>query len=166
MGKTSIKCVECDKNVLKWEYEINLIKDLKSYKCKQCKRKNSKIEKKCPVCEKTFKGNISQIKNKVTCSYACSNKHFRTGEKNGNWNPDSYRSTCFSYHKKECIICGENKIVAVHHYDENHTNNDPANLIPLCPTHHQYIHSKYKCEIIDKVNDYRKKLKLPNNNIK
>lgn len=45
-------------------------------------------------------------------------------------------------------------IVAVHHYDENHSNNDPKNLVPLCPTHHQYLHSRYAGLIKDKVNDY------------
>jgi predicted HNH restriction endonuclease len=53
------------------------------------------------------------------------------------------------------VICGENKIVSVHHYDENHNNNSIENLIPLCPTHHQYIHSKYKDEILNKVDEYR-----------
>ena len=154
-----VVCVSCKAKVLKWDYEINAIKDIKTYNCKQCKSEKSKIEKVCPVCNKNFKGNRSQIKNKITCSYACSNKHFRTGENNGNWNPDSYRSTCFLHHKKECIICGESKIVTVHHYDENHSNNDPANLIPLCPTHHQYMHSRYKCEIVDKVDSYHKMFK-------
>lgn len=53
------------------------------------------------------------------------------------------------------MICGENKIVAVHHYDENRKNNSIENLIPLCPTHHQYVHSRYKEEVMDKINKYR-----------
>lgn len=57
---------------------------------------------------------------------------------------EGYRVICFRHHKKECVVCGEDKIVAVHHYDENHDNNEPGNLVPLCPTHHQYVHSKYK----------------------
>ena len=92
---------------------------------------------------------------KVTCSYSCSNTHFRSGKLNPNWKEDSYRSTCFHYHKKECIICGEEKIVTVHHFDENHNNNSPENLIPLCPTHHQYVHSQFKNEVIDKIVEYR-----------
>ena len=44
----------------------------------------------------------------------------------------------------------------VHHYDENHYNNDPRNLIPLCPTHHQYVHSRYKDEIICTIDEYIK----------
>ena len=98
----------------------------------------------CPVCEKEFSG------PSVTCSYACSNKHFRTGEGNGNWKQDTYQTTCFLYHKKECVVCGESNIVEVHHYDCDHSNNDPKNLIPLCSTHHKYMHSKFK-KLIDEV---------------
>lgn len=83
-------------------------------------------------------------KTQVTCSHGCSNTHFRSGENNGNYKGEHYRTVCFDTHEKKCIVCGEDKIVAVHHYDENHNNNDIYNLIPLCPTHHQYVHSKYK----------------------
>lgn len=104
----------------------------------------------CEVCETPIK----DYKNsKGTCSRSCANKHFRTGEGNGNYRGTNYTQICFDNHKKECIVCGEEKIVAVHHNDCNHYNNDPENLIPLCPTHHTYVHSRYKDEvqpIIDK----------------
>lgn len=61
---------------------------------------------------------------------------------------------CFDYHGKKCIICGEENIVAVHHFDSNHQNNDINNLIPLCPTHHTYCHSKYYRLIKDRVEQY------------
>ena len=67
-----------------------------------------------------------------------------------------YTTICFMHHKKECVVCGEDKVVAVHHYDENHDNNDPNNLVPLCPTHHQYVHSKHKHLVIDKIEKWRK----------
>ena len=60
-------------------------------------------------------------------------------------------------HEKKCIICDENKIVAVHHFDKNKKNNDPSNLIPLCPTHHQYCHSEYYIDIEDKIIEYKNK---------
>lgn len=102
----------------------------------------------CPVCKKdsNFSG--------TTCSHACANTYFRSGVNHPNSVPHAYRTVCFSYHKKECIICGEKNIVAVHHLDEDHSNNDPKNLIPLCPTHHQYLHSNFKHLIEDKVNAY------------
>jgi len=64
-------------------------------------------------------------------------------------------SSCFYYHKHKCIICDEINIVAVHHFDFNNKNNEPDNLIPMCPTHHQYMHSRFR-ELIDKkVIEYR-----------
>jgi hypothetical protein len=121
-----------------------------------------RVVKKCPVCEKEFETIINHRNEKTTCSYSCSNTFFRSGENNPNWGSygdnqerNGYRRIGFNFHKKECVICGENKIVAIHHFDENHNNNSPENLIPLCPTHHQYVHSKHINEVIDKINFYR-----------
>lgn len=111
----------------------------------------------CPVCNTEFETQIGHPKAKQTCSYACSNTHFRSGINNPNFKNDgvkSYRTICFHYHQKECIICGESNIIDVHHYDENHNNNEPENLVPLCPTHHMYMHSQYKHLIEDKVHAY------------
>ena len=99
----------------------------------------------CPVCGKGIRYRKSDPRK--TCSHSCANTYFRSGVNHGNWKEDSYRTTCFHFHKKECVVCGETKIVSVHHLDENHNNNSPENLIPLCPTHHQYWHSKYKGDI-------------------
>jgi len=54
----------------------------------------------------------------------------------------NYRTICFTEWKHECAVCGFNKIISVHHLDEDHTNNDIKNLIPLCPNHHHMVHSK------------------------
>lgn len=113
---------------------------------------NPSNKKDCPICGEPIKN----YKTCTTCSYSCSNKYFRLGPNNGNWKDDAYQSTCFHYHKKECIICGESNIVTVHHLDENHNNNSPKNLIPLCPTHHQYCHSRYKPLVIRKIKAYIK----------
>ena len=104
----------------------------------------------CPVCGKPIKN----YRCGTTCSHACANTHFRSKEDNPGWRKDSYRSTCFLHHDKKCAICGESNIVAVHHFDENRTNNEPSNLIPLCPTHHQYMHSQFRVLIIDEVKKY------------
>lgn len=109
----------------------------------------------CEVCQSPIKN----YKTSVTCSYSCSNTKFRSGPDHPNWKEQtgestSIRSTCFYYHKKQCVICEENKIVEVHHLDGNHQNNKPENLIPLCPTHHQYWHSRYKCLVEQQVYDY------------
>lgn len=128
--------------------------------------------KKCPICGKEFENLVGSPKQKTTCSHSCSNTYFRSGENNPNWRSEddinynkNYRKICFKFHKKECVVCGENKIVAVHHYDENNKNNSIENLIPLCPTHHQYIHSRYKGEVIGIIDKYREDvlMKIKNN---
>jgi hypothetical protein len=127
----------------------------------KAKIKYELIEKECPVCGTKFitKGNSRE---KMTCSYSCSNTFFRSGKDNPNWKEIStqYRSKCFEYHKKECVICKEEKIVEVHHIDEDRSNNDIFNLVPLCPTHHKYWHSEYKEEIEDKIYNYIKEFKM------
>ena len=38
-----------------------------------------------------------------------------------------------------CVICGF-EYSDVHHLDENHKNNNPLNLVSLCPNHHRLLH--------------------------
>ena len=129
--------------------------DTTHFDVRKNKRKYEIIEKICPVCGKTFTDKKGYERERTTCSHSCSNTYFRSGENNGNWSEDAYRTTCFSKHEKKCVVCGESKIVEVHHYDGDHSNNKLENLIPLCPTHHQYCHSKYVIEIKDIINSYR-----------
>lgn len=129
---------------------------------KRSNRKYNKIIKNCPVCNKEFETLQNHPREKQTCSHSCSNSYFRSGENNPNYKEDSkanYRTLCFRYHKKECIICKEQNIVAVHHYDENHNNNNIDNLVPLCPTHHTYIHSEFAYLIQAQVDNYVKNFK-------
>lgn len=105
----------------------------------------------CVICKSPIRNYKT---SKGTCSKGCANKHFRSGENNGNFRGTRYSTICFHHHKKECIVCGENNIVTVHHYDHNHNNNEPENLIPLCPTHHQYVHSRFKEEVQPIIEEY------------
>ena len=139
-----MNCQYCDKKLSK----NNLLRHERA-----CKNNPENI-KSCPVCNTNFTG------TSVTCSYSCSNTYF-----NKLRNVDdrlTYRALCFRYHKKECIVCGENKIISVHHDDHNHLNDSPDNLIPLCPTHHQYIHSRYSEEVQPIIDKYLKEWKQNN----
>ena len=121
-------------------------------------KKNPSNFKECPVCNK------EHSKDGITCSYSCSNKYFRHGRKGGTqYKTDDrliankqYQQLCFRHHGKKCIVCGEEKIVAVHHINENHFDNRVENLVPLCPTHHQYVHSRYKNEVIPIIENFIK----------
>lgn len=120
----------------------------------------------CAKCGKQFYKNKSKKKQSKSglffCSRDCKDKAQRIGgikeimpDHYGTGN--CYRSICWANHEKKCVVCGEDKIVAVHHYDENHYNDDPKNLVPLCPTHHLYVHSSYKYLVQDKIEDYLNK---------
>lgn len=48
----------------------------------------------------------------------------------------------FKYKKENCEICGCVTDLEVHHIDKNHENNDPENLMTLCESCHQLVHSQ------------------------
>ena len=63
-----------------------------------------------------------------------------------------YRHICFENYPEKCVLCNWRKVVEVHHIDGNHENNEPKNLIPLCPNHHRLtITDRYKDEVAKKV---------------
>lgn len=117
---------------------------------------NPKNLKLCPVCNKP----IINFKENVTCGVHCAKIHFKEiYRKSYNKRMSSYKTICFHYHEKKCVVCGETKIIAAHHFDGNRKNNSPDNLVPLCPTHHAYWHSSFKYLILDKVKKYVRKFK-------
>ena len=102
---------------------------------------NIKQKHKCLHCgsDVKFKGTLSKGYGDF-CSLKCANQKVRgcalpkpENELIGN---QKHRKICFRYHKKECIICKEDKIVAVHHMNEDHEDNRIENLRFLCPNCH------------------------------
>ena len=87
------------------------------------------------------------------CNRSCANNR----QQWWNNNATHYKTIAMQHYKHECVVCGFDKIVAVHHIDENHFNNDPKNLIPLCPNHHEMVHSKWKNEIIPFITEWQDK---------
>lgn len=101
------------------------------------------------LCGETFIPPLNNA-NKKYCSKFCASQ----GAKK-----DNYKRICFTHHKKECVVCGEANIVAVHHYNENHNDDRPENLIPLCPTHHHYMHSMHRDKISHIIDEYVRNFK-------
>ena len=63
---------------------------------------------------------------------------------------------------QNCMICGFEKVVDLHHLDKNRKNNSEGNLIGLCPNHHKMIHMiRYRKEVIDELNKTFKSKGLP-----
>ena len=80
----------------------------------------------------------------------CYNFVFHVG-KNKAWNYKKYHNIDFELYKKiteKCVLCDFNKIVSLHHLDENKKNNSTTNLVGLCPNHHMMLHDfRYKKNI-------------------
>lgn len=52
----------------------------------------------------------------------------------------NYRSRCFKYWQRRCVICGSTHKIHVHHADGDTTNLHIWNLIPVCTKHHKQLH--------------------------
>jgi hypothetical protein len=119
------------------------------------KRKYPLIDKDCPVCGKSFQTSLGHRDEKTVCSVSCSNTHFRSGENNGSWidgrshfGGTEARRICLEHWPHKCALCPWDKVIEVHHIDDDHDNNEPENLIPLCPNHHRLtIMNEYKDDI-------------------
>lgn len=117
----------------------------------------------CDTCRSTFTVTERELqfptKEKYYCGIKCANSVGGKSKAKKYYIPDEsagYVRIAWRYHERKCVVCGEDKIVAAHHYNEDHQDNRPENLIPLCPTHHQYMHSRHKPLIEEKVKDYLK----------
>lgn len=102
-------------------------------------RKHPKDEHRtCLFCKGSFLVKTSN-RDQVCCSHSCSNRY----KLRGNAALEiKHRTVCFKHFEHKCCVCDEKLIVHVHHMDRNHNNDSPENLVPLCPTHHAYMHSK------------------------
>lgn len=116
----------------------------------------------CYICEKSFlvkeDSRKYPIKSKYFCSRTCANKiGGRAKAKKYHYDEVAhYTTVAWRYHNKKCVCCDEINMVEVHHLNENRNDNRPENLVPLCPTHHRYMHSKYKSLVENKIDEYVK----------
>ncbi len=124
-----------------------------------CGRKQTKELRNCAQCNKEFEAITSQkMTNKqITCSNYCSNnyKKFKEDRLNNRlFAEESYRVAARNAGMHSCCICGESEVLDIHHIDEDRDNNSVSNLMPLCPTHHMYIHRGKSHLIFDKMVEY------------
>ena len=122
--------------------------------------KNFKVV--CECCLNNFevkeREKLYPSKDRYFCSRKCSNS-VGGKAKSSKYHYDevaNYTTVAWRHHERKCLVCEEMNVVAVHHMNENHNDNRPENLVPLCPTHHQYMHSKHKYLIESKVLVYVK----------
>jgi len=125
-----------------------------SESCQREGQKNGKIVK-CYICDKdTYKTerDLRRSKSKkYFCSKSCQtiwrNTIVFVGPNHANWrggnSSEIYRNILRRTGKKEqCILCRtpDKRVLAAHHVDHNHGNNDPKNLTWLCHNCHFLVH--------------------------
>lgn len=122
--------------------------------------KTTKFSVTCSCCKKTFevkeREKLFPSKQQYFCSRKCANS-VGGRAKADKYHTDEtarYMTVAWRHHDRKCLVCGEENVVAVHHLNEVHSDNRPENLVPLCPTHHQYMHSRHKVLIRDQVDSY------------
>lgn len=97
----------------------------------------------CETCKNNFivseRHKLHPQKNKYFCSRKCANS-IGGKTKAKKYGYTQYQTIAEKFHKKECIVCGVTDILDVHHLDENRQNNDPSNLVFLCPNDHYRLH--------------------------
>lgn len=72
-------------------------------------------------------------------------------------NHKKYHNIDYETYKKKtekCLVCGFDKVMELHHVDENHKNNSKDNLIGLCPNHHKMLHNfQYREEVLTQIQE-------------
>jgi len=135
--------------------------EFKQKQAEAISRRFGPIEKHTKICECCstefiFEGRVgSKAFGKARfCSRKCANSTggIAKATKHHGDSKAHYRTVAFRHRDKKCYACGHDRIIEVHHLDGDHENNDPSNLIPLCPTHHKMVHSKWKHEVDELLN--------------
>jgi ribosomal protein L37E len=137
-----VKCKNCDREMENHAkgYCITCYKKIawkpRKIICKRCKREMPHHSKGlCPGCYQ-FVFHLEHNK-------AWNNK------KNYNLTQETYKKIT-----EKCVICGFDKVIDLHHLDENKKNNSNENLIGLCPNHHKMIHDyKYREETFNQLKE-------------
>lgn len=135
--------------------------------CFNCYRKFFWIKKTsiCPRCKRTL-----YLKSKGLCA-GCYNTVYNLEYAKAKNQMKLYGLDYETYKKltEKCVVCGFDKIVALHHLDQNKKNNSRENLVGLCPNHHAMLHMiKYREEIFQALREkgFNPQEKKPRTDIK
>lgn len=124
-----------------------------SQKCSAEFKTSLRVDLVCATCQKQFTKTQSKLLNSKSgfhfCSRKCKDKAQRLGgikeimpPHYGTSETIDYRAL-FTEDELVCSRCGYDEcksVVDIHHIDENRTNNDKSNLIPLCSNCHRSLH--------------------------
>ena len=144
----TIECDYCNKNfeLSKTLFNKRRKRNNKIYCSRECAYKDRTKKEKfiCSKCGKYFYRTPTRTEKSksgmVFCSKSCSNSYNNTFRHKVSIN--TYRRIAFENYPHKCAICGwdkDERILEVHHIDENRKNNNLSNLIILCPICHRYL---------------------------
>lgn len=114
----------------------------------------------CAYCGKEFHIPKSHLDKSKSGLYFCCREHKDAAQRidsgkdfdimrpkhYGDTYSTEYRQVAFRLYPHKCCVCGwdeDERILEVHHKDENHDNNDPDNLCIICPICHRKITLHY-----------------------
>lgn len=109
--------------------------------------------KTCLYCGSKFEAIGSRRSTQTTCSHKCANTYYKPNKKEETTRY-SYALAARQAGMTSCAICEETNLVDIHHIDHDRNNNNLDNLVPLCPTHHMYLHRGKADLIMDKLIEY------------
>ncbi len=148
-----IACQSCGKDFYCKPNRIQ--KGWGKYCSNTCKHKafNTGTITTCATCNNTIyksRTDISRSKSgyffcNKSCQTVWRNSTIYIGNKHSNWvnGNASYRKILLRENRPcACARCGQddNRVLAVHHKDKDHTNNQPSNLLWLCHNCHYLVH--------------------------
>ncbi len=106
----------------------------------------------CEICDKKIyrtRGQLNRTKSgKMFCGKSCQAKwrnKVYSGPRHKLWNGGASVYKRVMKNKNELKICKfcrieDKRVMAIHHIDKNHMNNDPDNLVWLCHNCHYLVH--------------------------
>lgn len=154
----AIECSHCHKlflrNASKHAYaEKHGKPEYCSYQCAHDAKRNGQWLP-CDRCGKLVYRTESQLRRtngRVHCSASCATADYNSQFRRGKDSPvyvdgnRSYRTTALLHYGAVCECCGfseDERLLDVHHIDENHNHNEIPNLMVLCPLCHARITRK------------------------
>lgn len=146
------KCLICNSDFIAKQYFID--RGQGKYCSKPCQYVGFKKGKaaECFSCKKVIYRSLSDIRKSKSqlffCDKSCQtlwrNKQY-VGEKHINWRGGARTYRDILRRKGDpvrCTLCliTDQRVLAAHHVDHNHGNNEPENLVWLCHNCHYLVH--------------------------
>lgn len=148
-----LHCLDCGHKWSTTAQNILYLSKCTKHACPNCGTQKNGQMFQCAYCGKE----IYRVKSKIErnesghfyCSTTCGNRHKNIiRESSGEWMQatSTYRRRALLTYEHKCAVCGwdeDERVLEVHHIDENREHNEVENLCILCPICHRKITLAY-----------------------